>query len=581
MEDNLDDTQSNAISLYEINSKKETIETKCKGRGKLLYQLIDLINEDTCALLSFSSSIFPDFPTNFFQNQYLELIEKIYDKSIKDKNNWLAKYIFRHSLYMSIYYIRLVQSCEERNLKVIHIAKALSAILNSFDTFLDYYKKYGDRFNLVVINKDLEIDFSSSNNMIMDSVSQISKHITYSRKIITFLNLIKNHKNISSIKDKSYNLNSDVSYMNIFKAVYRWDLYYDFSKIQNKNFIKYIIDTDNIFPRIENYRKYYNTVTLKSLSVALFHRLNLLLNIHHAYEQIEEIKNNLNSRIYTYQEVYDELTQDEIFKNEQSSAQVIKFLDNIFLGKKEINCYELSERFNKMNISDEDFDLNTCIEEELVDEIRNLQVINLTDSIFDFINKLYSDEENPFDISFDYESSNIEFLKNPLDIDKPIKDIIVDLANNIEEINPATKYDWEDKFNISDLDRNQYHLKMKKHPFYREILKNYKDDENLEINAYKEFFSSDINEVIKMWIRKSTNEKKETGGDWLYILDIIIICKIFGIDIPGQGGFSKLLDRELHRKEREMFKINIRFNYTFIVWLAYHGEYLEYIKSKN
>lgn len=84
-----------------------------------------------------------------------------------------------------------------------------------------------------------------------------------------------------------------------------------------------------------------------------------------------------------------------------------------------------------------------------------------------------------------------------------------------------------------------------------------------------------------MWIRKSTNEKKETGGDWLYILDIIIICKIFGIDIPGQGGFSKLLDRELHRKEREMFKINIRFNYTFIVWLAYHGEYLEYIKSKN
>lgn len=140
-----------------------------------------------------------------------------------------------------------------------------------------------------------------------------------------------------------------------------------------------------------------------------------------------------------------------------------------------------------MNISDEDFDLNTCIEEELVDEIRNLQVINLTDSIFDFINKLYSDEENPFDISFDYESSNIEFLKNPLDIDKPIKDIIVDLANNIEEINPATKYDWEDKFNISDLDRNQYHLKMKKHPFYREILKNYKDDENLEINAYKEF----------------------------------------------------------------------------------------------
>ncbi|MEY8767340.1 hypothetical protein [Francisella philomiragia] len=572
----MNDIQSSKISLYEINSKKETIETRYKGRGKLLYQLIDLINEDSCALLSFSSSIFPDFPTNFFQNQYLELIEKIYDKSIKDKNNWLAKYIFRHSLYMSIYYIRLVQSCEERNLKVIHIAKALSAILNSFDTFLDYYKKYGDRFNLVVINKDLEIDFSSSNNMIMDSISQISEHVIYSRQSTTFLNLIRNYENISSIKDKSYNLNNNISYMNIFKTIYSWDLYYDFSKIRNKDFIKCIIDTDNIFPSVEHYRKYYNTVTLKSLSVALFHRLNLLLNIHDVYEQVEEIKNNLNTKTYTYQEMYDELTQDEIFKNEQSIDQVIKFLDNIFSDKKELNCHEISERFNKMNISDEDFDLNTSIEYELRDEIKNLQVINLTDSIFDFINKLYLDNENPFEISFDHESNNIEFLKNPLDIDRPIKEIIEDLAKHIEEINPATKYDWEDKFNISEFDRNQYHLKLKKHPFYREILKNYKDDENLEINAYKEFFSSDVNEIIKMWIRKSTNEKKETGGDWLYILDIIIICKIFGIDIPGQGGFSKLLERELHRKEREMFKINIRFNYAFIVWLAYHDEYIKY-----
>jgi hypothetical protein len=222
------------------------------------------------------------------------------------------------------------------------------------------------------------------------------------------------------------------------------------------------------------------------------------------------------------------------------------------------------------------------LQESMFEEIRSLQTINLTDEIFDFITQLYSSKENPIDACFNYNSDETNFLKNPLDICQPIEDIIIELAKNIKDVNPVTKDKFEEDFNVSEIDENKYSRKNKSHFFYKKISENYAY--NAEKNAYKEFMNSDADNVIKNWIRKDENDDTKNsnlGRDWLYILDVFIICKLFGFNTPGEEGLTNLLGWELSKKDREMYKINIRFNYPYIVWLAYHDKYLEYMENEN
>ncbi|MBK2093730.1 hypothetical protein IB683_07375 [Francisella philomiragia] len=279
-------------------------------------------------------------------------------------------------------------------------------------------------------------------------------------------------------------------------------------------------------------------------------------DIYKGYSNKDIIRNefdteNLFPNIQVYKNKFKSITNESLLKSlfhRYNLLNTIKSIHDkyIFISNNESNNYDFiseSEEF--------------LIQQNIIDVVAN---------IFKFAKDLYS--SNPIEATFDFNFARELYLKNPFGSKriKDLKDIIRILAENIDIINPATRLYWEELYGVGEISTGKYYNLMQKKSVYKDVRESFST--NYEKKAYKEFLSKNSNAVIETW----TDEYS-----LLYILDVVIICKLFGLNIPNDIKFANLLNTENEIKiDRHIFKINIRLNDEYLLWLAYHIKYLTF-----
>lgn len=543
--------------LYSISTKNEKIDDIFHRFNSIDDIVLADITETVNVRLCTDTILYTyDLDMHFFKKYFNRLVLEIEKRTINDKNNYLAKFCFRYVLRIAIYEIFLkIDFFKEK----LDIRESFNSILSNYfgrlTKLIDLYSLNHSSFDITLIDKEVDIDFRSSVSVVIDSVIQMLKYQEYERcyqkrNITTHLALFKNYENILFLEKKHNLLTKNTrEYFNLFKLVMPMGAIYakndDFmqSKFMDEYFGnsekieagKIYRDTDKlifefgldygldpkkfVFPDIDKYRENYKDMSSKKVSIAVFHRFNALASLRKICDRAEQIGLDLKKCSYR---------------------------ENKFIG--------------------------TFPNEEQL-KISYLNIFDTLDSVKDFITDIYND---PLNAEYKHNKINTDYLSNPLgrELNNDF-DILGALYKSNNYINKSTRQLFIDLIfgeGIYSPNTGKYYQYAM--TFFKKIIPTINNDKNYEAKPYGEFISdSDINLKSK-WLKID---------DWIYILDVMILCSIFNIERPKPSYLKSLLKYTESDKFRKKpyENIEIRFNYTVLMWISYFGEYVSIKESKS
>jgi hypothetical protein len=169
--------------LYSISTKTEKIDDIFHRFNSIDDIVLADITETVNVRLCTDTILYTyDLDIHFFKKYFNRLVLEIEKRTINDKNNYLAKFCFRYVLRIAIYEIFLkIDFFKEK----LDIRESVSLILSDYferlTKLIDLYFVNHSSFNITLIDKEVDIDFSSSLSVVIDSVIQMFKYQEYER----------------------------------------------------------------------------------------------------------------------------------------------------------------------------------------------------------------------------------------------------------------------------------------------------------------------------------------------------------------------------------------------------------------
>ncbi|QUE32191.1 hypothetical protein [Francisella philomiragia] len=277
------------------------------------------------------------------------------------------------------------------------------------------------------------------------------------------------------------------------------------------------------FPDIDKYRNIDINISAKQLAIAKFHRLSALANLKKLCEFAESVGIDLS-------------------KKRKS--------------KKFIPC-------SVIDLTDND---------RMVMMLYNFQkpIFN----ILDFVRDLYTD---PINAEFKQDDINTDYLLNPLGVDNNnLQEMILAIFGHEKNMNYASFCCL-----LNSVSRNK--ISIPKSTDYNSVCKEILEDivpskfQRLKYEKlpYREYAQDCDSDLLDNWL---------FCNDWLYILDVMILCTMFNVRLPNPRHMRKLLGKN---KDSKVFtglgykRLIIRFNYMVVLWSSYLGEYIKIKEDKN
>ncbi|QUE32190.1 hypothetical protein [Francisella philomiragia] len=173
------------VKLFSLKTQVETVDNLPDPYIDIFsYSLPDITGISEVMLDCEDIPNIRKFNTEVFIEHYEQIKKQIKEKGVDDKFDYLAKFCFRYSIRSAIYFIILKVTCFHKKINIPLVLERY--FIDEFEKnsiFIELFKENYKSFDIYLVDKDRELDFSDSHMMIYDSIVQFEKYWHYHRNI--------------------------------------------------------------------------------------------------------------------------------------------------------------------------------------------------------------------------------------------------------------------------------------------------------------------------------------------------------------------------------------------------------------